>query len=119
MKIVADESVDRPIVDTLRAQGRDVVYVAELAPGIRDDLVLSMSHDSAALLLTADKDFGELVYRQRKLHSGIALFRLAGLAPSQKAVIIRTLFDRYADQLPNRFTVVTERAIRLRRMVER
>jgi hypothetical protein len=63
VKIFADESVDKQIVSRLRAQGHDVVYVAELDPGIDDETVLRSSHDSNALLVTADKDFGELVFR--------------------------------------------------------
>jgi len=42
--------------------------------------------------LTADKDFGELVFRQRLLHSGIVLIRLAGLKPETKAELVVTAF---------------------------
>ena len=85
MKIVADESVDKQIVDRLRADGHEVLFVAELDPGIDDETVLLRSRQSSALLLTADKDFGELVFRQRLLHSGVLLIRLAGLTPDRKA----------------------------------
>jgi predicted nuclease of predicted toxin-antitoxin system len=77
--IVADESVDRQIVDRLRAFGHDIRSIAELEPGIDDEEVLQMSRESNAVLLTADKDFGELVFRNRQIHSGILLIRLAGL----------------------------------------
>ena len=63
MKIVADESVDKQIVDRLRSDGHAVVFIAELAPGIDDEAVLLQSRQSNAVLLTADKDFGELVFR--------------------------------------------------------
>jgi predicted nuclease of predicted toxin-antitoxin system len=79
VKIVADESVDGQIVDGLRAQGHDVFSIAESDPGIDDDVVLSRSVTADALLVTADKDLGELVFRQRRLHSGVVLVRLAGL----------------------------------------
>ena len=62
MKIVADESVDRQIVDRLRADGHEVLFVAELDPGIDDETVLLRSRQSSAILLTADKGFGELVF---------------------------------------------------------
>jgi predicted nuclease of predicted toxin-antitoxin system len=77
--IVADESVDKPIVDRLRSHGHDVRFVAELDPGIDDEAVLQQSRELGAVLLTADKDFGELVFRQRRVHSGIVLIRLAGV----------------------------------------
>ena len=47
-------------------------------PGIDDERVLRLADSQGALLLTSDKDFGELVFRQRLLHSGVILFRLAG-----------------------------------------
>jgi hypothetical protein len=56
VKIVADESVDRQIVAQLRVSGHEVAYVAELDPGIPDEMVLSRSREANALLITADKD---------------------------------------------------------------
>jgi predicted nuclease of predicted toxin-antitoxin system len=94
VKIVADESVDKQIVDKLRSQGYDVLYVAELAPGIDDEAVLLQSREWNALLLTADKDFGDLVFRQRLLHSGVLLIRLAGLTPDEKASTVAAVFAR-------------------------
>ncbi len=54
-----DEGVDGPIVHRLRELDHDVTYIAELAPGIDDERVLSKANDAGALLLTSDKDFGE------------------------------------------------------------
>ena len=89
MNFLADESVDRRIVDRLRQDGHLVGYVAEMEPGISDDTVLDLANQEATLLLTADKDFGELVFRQRRLMPGIVLIRLAGLSPTRKAAISR------------------------------
>jgi len=62
MNLVADESVDGPIVERLRQDGHAVFYIAELDPGIDDDAVLDEANRSGALLITSDKDFGELVF---------------------------------------------------------
>ena len=67
MNLPADESVDRQIVDLLRTDGHAVRYIAEIEPGISDDIVLDMAYQETDLLLTADKDFGELVFRQGRL----------------------------------------------------
>ena len=72
-----DESLDRQIVDRLRREGHTVWYVAEMEPGIPDDIVLDLANREADVLLTADKDFGELVFRQGRVTSGIFLVRLA------------------------------------------
>ena len=79
MKCVADENVDSAIETALRSAGHDVWYVAEEARGILDDEVLRRAADENALLLTSDKDFGDLVFRQGKSDSGVLLIRLAGV----------------------------------------
>jgi predicted nuclease of predicted toxin-antitoxin system len=84
MILLADESVDRPIVERLRQDAHDTMYVAELAPSISDDDVLKEANSQSALLLTEDKDFGELVYRLGRVHAGIVLIRLAGLPLSAR-----------------------------------
>ncbi|MDI6791317.1 MAG: DUF5615 family PIN-like protein [bacterium] len=76
------------MVERLRQDGHCVLYVTEMDPGISDDVVLDLANRETALLLTADKDFGELVfYRQRRFRVGIVLIRLAGLSPMTKADI--------------------------------
>jgi len=64
VNLLADEGVDRQIVARLRRDGHNVRYVAEMSPGIPDEAVLDAANRGEALLLTADKDFGELVFRQ-------------------------------------------------------
>ena len=79
MRLVADEGVDRQIVERLRQDGHTVQYIAEMDPGISDDRVLTIANQENAPLLTTDKDFGELIYRQKRITSGVILIRLAGL----------------------------------------
>ena len=61
--------------------------------------VLLRSRESNALLLTADKDFGDLVFRQRLLHSGVLLIRLAGLTPDEKASTVAAVIELHGSQL--------------------
>ena len=70
MNLFADESVDRPVVERLREDSHDVTYVAELTPSVTDDELLREANTRSAVLVTADKDFGELVFRQGVIHSG-------------------------------------------------
>ncbi|MBC8548815.1 MAG: DUF5615 family PIN-like protein, partial [Candidatus Brocadiales bacterium] len=66
MKFLADECCDTGLVSSLRNDGHDVVYILEKKPGISDDEVLLDAYNEGRILLTEDKDFGELVYRLRK-----------------------------------------------------
>lgn len=114
MNLVVDESVDRQIVARLRQDGHLVRYVAETAPGISDDAVLELANAEGSLLVTADKDFGELVFRQRRLTSGIVLIRLAGLTQAQKAELVARAINKHASEFREAFAVITPAATRIR-----
>ncbi len=118
MKIVADESVDKAIVLRLRAEGHSVIYIAEQKPGITDKKVLDRSNAEKSLLLTADKDFGELVFRQNLVSRGIVLIRLCGLPSWQKCDIVSNALQQHQNQLMNSFTVITANSIRIRHQLE-
>jgi len=116
VNVFVDESVDRQIVDHLRRDGHAVRYVAEMEPGIPDDIVLDLANERADVLLTADKDFGELVFRQRRLTSGILLVRLAGLSPARKAEAVASAVNQHSGELPGAFAVLTPKSFRIRRL---
>jgi predicted nuclease of predicted toxin-antitoxin system len=115
MNFLVDEGVDRQIVDKLRQDGHSVLYIAEMAPGIGDDEVLEMANEQGASLLTSDKDFGELVYRQGRLTAGVILIRLAGLSPIRKAEIVGSAIGQHSEELSTAFAVVTPATVRIRR----
>ncbi len=117
MKIMADEGVDRLIVERLRQSGHQVWYVAEMEPGISDEVVLDLANREEALLLTADKDFGELVFRQGRMTKGVILIRLAGISPSRKAEIVASALAAHGDEMEQAFTLITPAAVRIRRRV--
>jgi predicted nuclease of predicted toxin-antitoxin system len=114
MNFLADESVDRQIVDALRRTGQQVWYVAEMVPGIPDETVLDLAGRQNALLITADKDFGELVFRQGLSTAGVVLVRLAGLSPTRKAEIVAAAISEHAPELSLAFSVIMPRSIRIR-----
>ena len=62
LNFLVDEGVDRQIVHRLRSEGHAVIYVAELEPGISDDAVLDIANRESAVLVTSDKDFGEIIW---------------------------------------------------------
>lgn len=114
MDLLADESVDGPVVQRLRLEGHHVIYVAELAPSITDDEVLQRANDRAALLITADKDFGELVFRQGRVHAGVVLLRLAGLPAAVKAEMVAAVLRDRAAHLSRAFSVISPGTVRIR-----
>jgi predicted nuclease of predicted toxin-antitoxin system len=115
MKFFVDESIDKQVVDRLQADGHEVWYVAEMDPGIPDDLVLIRANQKMAILVTADKDFGELVFRQKRISNGVILVRFAGLSSERKAELVSTAIDQHISEIENAFTVIVPGTIRIRR----
>jgi predicted nuclease of predicted toxin-antitoxin system len=115
VKLLADESVDWPIVERLRNDGHEVSYIAETDAGITDDVVLDLSGATNALLITGDKDFGELVFRQGKDHRGVALLRLDGLSNELKADIVATAVHEHGDEMEGAFSVIEPSIVRIRK----
>ena len=93
MNFVADEDVDYPIVRILLEMGHNVRYIAEIEPGISDDEVLMKSNKEESILITADKDFGDLIFRQKLISTGVVLLRLRGLSPNKKAQLVKSAVE--------------------------
>jgi predicted nuclease of predicted toxin-antitoxin system len=118
VKIVADEGVERQIVDGLRNDGHLVWYVAEETPSSSDDFVLSVAREQNALLLTTDTDFGELIYRLGRTATGIVLLRLAGLPLFGKTARVVWAIKTHGDEMRNSFTVISLHSIRVRKLTQ-
>ena len=115
MNLLADESVDRQIVERLRQEGHQVMYVAETEPSVSDNIVFDGANEESALLITGDKDFGEIVFREGRLGSGgVVLLRLAGLPAQIRAEIVSDVFRERGSEFPNNFSVVAPGKVRIR-----
>ena len=115
MRLVADEGVDKPIVDALRAAGFLVEYFAEFAAGTEDEHILASASEPQSLLLTCDKDFGDLVFRQRLAMAGVVLIRLSGLSAQTKARVVVRALAAHMDEMAGAFTVIAPGLLRIRK----
>jgi predicted nuclease of predicted toxin-antitoxin system len=114
MKFIVDESTGTAVVEYLETRGFDVVSVHNETPGIDDYLIVNRAFAEERIIITNDKDFGELVYRQKLKHKGVMLLRLEDERASNKIAIIQKLLSLYSERLKNNFIVVTENRIRIR-----
>ncbi len=115
IRFVADEGVDAPIVRLLRQNDFDVFYIAEESPSIDDTIVLQKANTENRILITKDKDFGELVYRLRQVHTRVILTRLEGLKPQHKAEIVLAVIQKHLDEIRGSFTVIQPGIVRIRK----
>jgi predicted nuclease of predicted toxin-antitoxin system len=115
VRFLVDESTGPYVAAWLRAEGHDVFSVYEEARGMLDDAIIHKAFTERWILLTNDKDFGEKVYRERHGHRGVILLRLADERTVNKVETLRRLLAAYAEQLADRFVVVTETRVRFAR----
>jgi predicted nuclease of predicted toxin-antitoxin system len=118
MRFCANENIPEDCVVWLRQAGHDVTWIREIAPGSIDTEVLARALTENRLLITFDKDFGELVFRRgAKASHGIILFRMTLPSPS---IIARRMVTVLAsrDDWAGHFSVVDDFNIRMRRLPE-
>ena len=114
MRLYANENVPGDCVAVLRERGHDVLWIREVARGCGDAAVLAKAQSEARLLITFDKDFGELVFRRGKAAShGIVLFRLRKPSPDFVARRVAQILES-TTKWEGHYAVVDEHSIRLR-----
>lgn len=117
LKFLADESCDFAVVRCLRAAAYDVEAIMEIAPGESDANIIKMAVSSGRILITEDRDFGDLVYAHQKDHGGIILIRYPSTARNDMAEIILGLVKQKGQALAGCFIVVSPLKIRIRTRV--
>jgi predicted nuclease of predicted toxin-antitoxin system len=113
---LADECIAASLVAHLRADGHDVLYVAEAAAGLSDADVIALASREIRLLLTEDKDFGDLVFRRERVIIGVVLMRINPENPALKATRLAAAIERYGETLFSRYTVIEAGRFRSRRL---
>lgn len=114
MVFIADESVDFGIVKILKQKGYNIVSILKDFQGITDEEDIAIAVKHKALILTEDKDFGELTYCLNFTHYGVFLIRLVDMDRSERInLVVRTLVS-HVDKFENKFTVLNKNDIRIR-----
>jgi predicted nuclease of predicted toxin-antitoxin system len=113
MRLLLDENVEYRLAGWLRAQGHDVTAIAYDYPAsLKDREVLAIAHRERRILLTNDRDFGELIVRHQQQHAGVIYFRMPAATAEEKLTRLQAVFAQHAGHL-ERLIVVTETAIRV------
>lgn len=106
MLFLANENFPLASVKILRKQGHDILAVTEESPGLRDQEILQKAHDSKRILITFDKDYGELIFKKKLPKPvGIIFLRFDPISPEEPAVHIFNLLKLDDLTLEGKFTV--------------
>lgn len=111
MKFVVDECTGPAVAAWLQAQQHDVISIYDTARGLEDEKILEFAYREQRVLITNDKDFGELIFRNQLAHHGVVLLRLVNATPDRQIALLDGLFKQNVPLIDN-FTVVTESGYR-------
>jgi predicted nuclease of predicted toxin-antitoxin system len=106
MRFLADESCDFAAVHALRAAGHDVAAVSDVARGADDSAVIELARSEGRILLTEDKDFGQLVFAAARQNSGVVLLRWPVSARSSLGAALVEFAASHGESLTGAFCVV-------------
>ena len=106
-------NVGPTVTKWLQHNNYDVLSIANDLSGIDDNSVLRKALLEARILITCDKDFGEMIYKNKMQHCGIILLRLLDERPSKKITVLDSILKNYSHELYGNFVVATETTIRI------
>jgi predicted nuclease of predicted toxin-antitoxin system len=115
MRFLVDECAGPAVAAWLRRQNHEVFSVFEQSRGMNDEDIIQKAASENWILLTNDKDFGDMVYRDGRLNRGVILLRLDDERSVSKIQVISHLLKNYMDHLPDSFVVATEKQVRFAR----
>jgi predicted nuclease of predicted toxin-antitoxin system len=106
VKLLLDTCVSFGAVEPLKAAGHDVIWAGDWPADPGDDEILALAYQEGRILITLDKDFGELAVVREQAHAGI--IRLVVLSASQQAPICLMVLTRYGTELQSGAIVTVE-----------
>ena len=112
MRFLVDECTGSKVAEWLRDENHEVFSVFDEARGMTDDEVLAKAFSENWILITNDKDFGEMVFRERRKHHGVVFLRLDDERAANKIEVLRQLLENYSEKLMGEFVVATETKVR-------
>lgn len=113
MLFLADESCDFAVVRALRSAGHDVIAVRDTYPGALDEEVIALAARDARVLLTEDKDFGQIVFASEAGSAGVILIRFPSSARAGMGRAVVEAIAKCGARVAGRFSVLQPGRIRI------
>jgi predicted nuclease of predicted toxin-antitoxin system len=112
MRLLADAHISRAMTAYLVGLGHDFLHAASLPPKTSDSVLLQRATEEARIVLTADKDFGELCFLRLMPCSGVVLLRLTAASESARLAVFRQFWPTIEQNVQGHFVVVTDKSVR-------
>jgi predicted nuclease of predicted toxin-antitoxin system len=114
LKFLIDVGVGRAVEDLLRYHGYDMKAVRDINPSAKDCDILDIAVSEGRMVITMDKDFGELVHKLLKQHSGVLILRMEDAKGSEKADVVSKVLATFANEIVGKFCVYQDGRLRIR-----
>jgi len=107
MKFLLDSCISKFAVETLREKGFEVLWIPEIGEDPGDETIIKRAFEENFVLVTLDKDFGELIFVFNKPHS--AIIRLVDIPPQQQGEILLKVIDTYKKDIENKALITIDK----------
>ena len=118
LKFLVDVGVGEKVEDFLYKNGYDILSVRKLNPRMSDSEIINIAAKDNRIVITMDKDFGELIYDSGLIHKGILLLRTENCSGDKKAKILSEILINYSSELEENFCVFSKDRLRIRRKLK-
>ena len=113
MRFLVDDCTGSTVAEYLKQKGYEVISVFDDFRGATDDFLLEKCYSENYILITSDKDFGEMVFRLNQNHKGVILIRCSPNNFQARIEVLSKLLQNYLHQIDNNFVVVTNTKVRV------
>lgn len=114
LKFLIDVGVGKKVEKWLAENDHDIKCMRDINPKADDSEILHLAVTEDRMVITMDKDFGELVYNSGKLHSGVLILRLEDADGNQKVKVIKKILSEHSGRLRGKFCVFQRERLRIK-----
>lgn len=115
-KFLADEGFSFAITSVLRQKGYNIKWISDISPGISDRVVYGIAQEDNRIILTEDKDFGELAVRYKLNAAGVILLRISSAKKDLRKERVLELLEKFPEKIVGHLTVVDSEKFRFREL---
>lgn len=113
IRFIVDECTGPSVAKWLSGEGYEVFSVFDETPGIDDKEIITKAHEGNWVIITNDKDFSDLIFRDSHPHRGVIFLRLSNERSANKIRCLKKLLAQFPDRIKDQFVVVSESNVRI------
>jgi predicted nuclease of predicted toxin-antitoxin system len=114
MKFLIDMGVGKKVEEWFKQERYDVKSVRDLNIRSKDADILKLAVSEDRMIITMDKDFGELVYNSGMSHTGVLILRPEDANGNDKVDIVKRIMAGFSEKIENKFCVFQDGRLRIR-----